>query len=111
MKYANSTELQFPDKCRIEFDCLGITGNVAIQMWKSNTSSDYVGLDLDQAIGDSTNSHVSIELNGTKIIFKVDTTEKQNSTFSFVSGGNMSIRFLMEDSCTFKYKNFKVYPI
>ena len=111
VKYANSSELQFPDTCKIEFDLLSISGNVSLQAWKSNTNGDYAGIDLDQLITGLTEAHISIEFTGTKLIVKVGSTEKQNTNFSFVSSGNMSIRFLLEDTDSFKYKEFKVYPI
>ena len=111
VKFANSTELQFPNQCKIEFDCLGITGNVSLQVWKSNTSGDYRGIDLDNALGGLSQAHMSLELTGSNAIFKVNDTVKLDTSFSFVSSGNMSIRFLLEDNCSFKYKDFVVYPI
>ena len=110
-KYANSTELQFPDNCIIEFDIEEITGDITLQLWKSNVSGDHVGLDIDNQMSGVSSGHLKVELNGTKVILSVNGTTKLNSNFSFQSSGNMSIRFLLDANASFKYRNFLVYSI
>ena len=110
-KYANSTELQFNDKSVIEFDLLSFTGDITLQLWKSNTAGNYVGLDIDNNMGTLSSAHIRAELTGSKVKLSVDDTEKINSNFSFNSSGDMSVRILLGANASFKYKDFKIYPI
>ena len=104
-------EKDWDDPLRIEFDIMSISGELSCQLWKSNDTGDYVGLNIASNMGTATSAHIRIEYDGSRIKLYVDNTEKINSSFTFVSSDLFGIRLLLGAGASFKYKNFLVYPI
>lgn len=104
-------EKDWSEPLHIEFDIVSWSGILHIQLWKSNTSGDYTGINLTNYLTNLSSANIKVEYNGTNVILKVNDNTVFNSSFSFVSSGLFGIRLLLGASSNFKYKNFMIYPI
>ena len=107
----SADEKDWSEPIHIEFDIVSITGELSMQLWKSNSSGDYVGINISNYLSDLTSANIIVEYDGNKVALKVNGNTVFNPSFSFASSGLFGIRLLLAAGGSFKYKNFKVYPI
>ena len=104
-------EKDWSEPLHIEVDIVSWSGTVSMQLWKSNTSGDYVGINLSNYLTNLSSANIKVEYNGTNVILKVNDNTVFNPSFSFSSSGLFGIRLLLGASSNFKYKDFIIYPI
>lgn len=107
----SADEKDWAEPIHIEFNIVSWSGPVSMQLWKSNTSGDYVGINLSDYLTNLSSANIKVEYNGIKVILKVNDNTVVNSSFSFSSSGLLGIRLLLGASSNFKYKDFIIYPI
>lgn len=103
--YANSGTAgtyDFAPTFCIEFDYIQLSSNANIQLQlfdaNNNNFSKWI----------TTEGHYKIEVQANKVEWWINDAPQTSSTLTL---GNAFIRFLLQASASFKFSNFKVYPI
>ena len=104
-------EKDWEEPIHIEFDVVSWSGELSIQLWKSNTTGDYIGINLANYLSDLSSANVQLEYDGNRINLKINNTFVFGHSFTFVSSDLFGIRLLLGANSSIKYKDFKVYPI
>lgn len=107
----SADEKDWSEPIHIEFDLVSYSGDLSMQLWKSNASGDYVGINLANYLSDLTSANIKVEYDGTRINLKVNNNTVFNPLFQFANTGLFGIRLLLGAGGNFKYRNFQVYPI
>lgn len=105
-KKPNASYVDWEYPFTVEFDIVEGDDNVRIQVFKINSSGNYVSRTLSD-LGNP--SHVKLEYDGEIIRYYVNgkTTPKYSKSISLENP--LQIRFSLPDNTSFKYKNYKIY--
>ena len=107
----SADEKDWSEPIHIEFDIVSYSGALSMQLWKSNTTGDYVGINIGQYLTDLTSANIKVEYDGSRVTLKVNDETVFNPSFQFANTGLFGIRLLLGANGNFKYTNFKVYAI